>query len=497
MALSISGDNSGNSPFHIQPLSLLHEISMLITLICTQVLVMACLAQAIFAGGVITQDFATSCSQGNWGPAAYGLTSGAFMLPAGRIGDIYGHRQCYIGAWTGLSIASLLAGISVYSHSFIFYAITRGLQGMATAMLLPCALAILGSVYREGPRKNLVFSLFAAGSPTGFTLGGIFSGLLVELAWWPWIFWITAMISAGLSVIAYGTVPSAAHAASDADPQPDVTGPTFDWTGTLVGVSGLLLFNVAWNQAPSVGWNSATCITLATLGFVLILLFPFIERRAQQPLIPISRLSTESGFVLIVIALSWSSFGILTFYLTRFLTDIRHATPLNAAAQFIPVPIAGCIASYLNSFLLHRGASPVNVLAFSCIWFTVGAALLATLPIHQSFWVQVFWIQVLAPLGIDLSFPSATLLISELVPRNQLGVAASLIATTVYYSQSIGLGIAGTVEAYVADDELLQGYRGAAYTGIGLSGMGLVVALGAVLRACALGKSRESKEMVV
>ena len=100
------------------------------------------------------------------------------MLPAGRIGDIYGHRYCFVAAYTWGAISSLMAGLSVYSNSFIFYSACRGLQGIACALLVPCALAIPGSIYKEGPRKNLVFSLYAAGSPIGFTIGSVFSALL-------------------------------------------------------------------------------------------------------------------------------------------------------------------------------------------------------------------------------------------------------------------------------------------------------------------------------
>ncbi len=76
------------------------------------------------------------------------------MLPAGRIGDMYGHHRFYVGAWAWLALSSLLTGISVYCRSFTFYAVCRDLQGLATAMLVPCALAILGSVYKGHERTS-------------------------------------------------------------------------------------------------------------------------------------------------------------------------------------------------------------------------------------------------------------------------------------------------------------------------------------------------------
>lgn len=373
---------------------------------------------------------------------------------------------------------------------------------MATAMLIPCSLALLGSIYKEGPRKNIAFSLFAAGSPTGFTLAGVFSGLLTKFLWWPWIFWVTAAVCCCLVVISYSSIPSVAgdeplRCGPSGTQQPQSKVKTshlkFDLAGTTLGVSGLILFNVAWNQAPTTGWSAPSCIATLVVGFALLLGFSYIESRTDQPIIPLDCLSVDTGFVLATMALTWASFGVFVFYLIHFITRLRGDSVLSAGIQFIPVPFAGFAASYLNSMLLRRGVSPVDILAFSCIWFLVGNILLATMPIHQSFWLQTFWVQILTPMGIDLSFPSATLTISRLVPPERQGVAASLITTVVYYAQSLGLGMAGTVQSQVSHDEL-NGYRVAWYTGIGLSSLGLLVALCPVVRLRLKVKSRDAEE---
>jgi len=79
----------------------------------------------------------------------------------------------------------------------------------------------------------------------------------------------------------------------------------------------------------------------------------------------------------------------------------------------------------------------------------------------------------------DMSFPSATIVLSNSMPREHQGVAASLVNTLVNYSISIGLGLAGTVETQVnrGGKDVLRGYRGAAYMGTGLSALGVLVAL--------------------
>jgi MFS family permease len=155
---------------------------------------------------------------------------------------------------------------------------------------------------------------------------------------------------------------------------------------------------------------------------------------------------------------------------------------LTAAAYFAPVPPAGLAASIITSVLLTKGLmSPPMILAVSLVWFCVGNIILATMPVNQTYWRDIFWVYLLSPFGMDMSFPAGTLILSDLMPAERQGVAASLIATIVYYSQSLGLGIAGIVETKVAKGSVIEGYRGAWYLGIGLSGLGFLVAVSFVI----------------
>lgn len=81
-----------------------------------------------------------------------------------------------------------------------------------------------------------------------------------------------------------------------------------------------------------------------------------------------------------------------------------------------------------------------------------------------------------------MSFPSATIILSNASRRDKQGMAASMVNTVLNYSISIGLGIAGTVQSKVDPDglKLLEGYRSAWYVGIALSGAGILCAMGLI-----------------
>lgn len=78
-----------------------------------------------------------------------------------------------------------------------------------------------------------------------------------------------------------------------------------------------------------------------------------------------------------------------------------------------------------------------------------------------------------------MSFPAATILLSNSMPHEHQGLAASLVATAVNYSISISLGFAGTIETQLNDGgkDILKGYRAALYFSNGLASLGMLLSL--------------------
>lgn len=228
-----AGDDPANNVFHGNPMGMAQEVVVLFTICSAQAMVQAVLAQGILPAEVIGKAFNAEETDIPWYPAAYALTSGTFMLPSGRIGDIIGHKLLLVSAWVWLGLWSLLAGLSIYSKSQVFFCICRAMQGIAAAALVPSSLAMLGIIYKPGPRKNLAFSLFAAGSPTGFTLGGVFSALFAQLTTWPWAFYATAIACVVYCAAGVAFIPKPQK---NLDHERET--PAFDYLGTLTGVSG-------------------------------------------------------------------------------------------------------------------------------------------------------------------------------------------------------------------------------------------------------------------
>ena len=431
----------------------------------------------------------------SWLIAAYSLTVGTFILLAGRLGDVYGYKRMLIIGFSWFSVWSMIAGLAVYSNHVLF-TFARVLQGVGPAILLPNALAILGATYAPGPRKAMVFSIFGATAPSGGLIGAVFAGIF-NLAWWPWTFWSFAIALACIAVAGSYVIPDPPKKFAKAMTWRE-TMVELDLLGGFTGVTALILINFAWNQSGVVTWEKAYVYVCLILGALFTAAFFFIELRiAKSPLIPFDALSTDVAFVLGCVACGWSCFGIWVYYTWQFYEVLRGVSPLICAAWFVPISISGAIAAVTTGALLGR-VKPAWMMTAALTAFTVGAILIATAPVHQTYWVQSFICTIVMPWGMDISFPAATLILSDAVPKKHQGIAASLINTIVNYSISLALGFAGTVESHVnhggtTPEDLLLGYRGAWYFGIGLSGFGLLLSLTFLARGYSKDQRKRKK----
>ena len=378
-------------------LSLFREIIFVASISSSQLLTQACLAQSITPLYIIGPSLGVfNPAYLSWMPAAYSLTVGTFILPSGRIGDVFGHRRVFIIGYVWLALSSLLTGFSIYSGSILFD-ILRGLQGIGPALLLPNGIAILGRTYPPGRRKDMVFSIFASTAPSGFLVGALFSALFAQLAWWPWAYFATAvaaMLLAGASIFAIPVAPSAQLASET----PSLF-QRLDGLGTITGVAGLILVNFAWNQGPIVGWSTVYIYVLLILGLGIMAVFFAIENRVPCPLLPLHSLSRDTGFVLGCVAAGWSAFGIWLYYLWQFMEVLRHETPLQATAYFVPVALSGLCAALAAGKLLSK-FRPGFVMLISMSAFTAGSIVMATCPVGRVYWAGIFISCLIMPWGM-------------------------------------------------------------------------------------------------
>lgn len=439
----------------------------------------------------VSHGIARSFSIGNpsvlpWLVAAYALSFGTFILIGGRLGDIFGHKVLVVIGYCFLSSWSVVAGLSHYVGYELFF-VARGFQGLGASLMVPNGLAILGRTYPPGSKQKIFsFTLFGLCAPVGAYLGMIFGALFSRFASWWWSFYTLAVVSCLLAASAQLVLPSPPLTPKQMRPFREKLG-DMDWLGAITGVAGLICIQISLVSAPASGWSTQYIFMLLIIGFVLIAFFVVVELRiAEQPLVPFKMLKVDVGFVLGAVACGWATFGIWTWFLWKFLLGAKRERPLEAALLVVPIVPVAFIASVLTAWMMRK-CRPSWTLFWALVAFTLGPLLLAVdSNIKRTpYWTWTFVSLLIMPFGMDMSFPAATLIMSNFFPPHQQGVAGSLISTIVNYSISLGLGLASSVEVHVNNNgrDPMTGIRGGWFMGVGLGGLGVLISVAFVIKS--------------
>lgn len=157
------------------------------------------------------------------------------------------------------------------------------------------------------------------------------------------------------------------------------------------------------------------------------------------------------------------------------------------AAWYLPVIPSGLASALAVGKLLGK-VPALAVMVVGQVAYLTGSIIAATMLPSATYWTYFFFSVLIITVGMDTSFPAATIIFSNAVPYQYQGMGASVVMTVVNYSISLGLGLAGTVETNVNHGGLtnankLVGYRGALWLSVGLAGLGLALSLIFLLKA--------------
>jgi len=257
---------------------------------------------------VVALDLEIAPEKRTWPTSVFSLITGAFLLPSGRLSDMFGGYAIFNAGLLWFMVWSLVAG---FSTGDAMLTAARALQGLGASAFLPSGIMLLGSTYRPGPRKNLVFGLYSAFAPLGFFFGIIMGGVTGEYLSWRWYFWLGAIFVFVTSVLSLATIPNDGAECRAAGVQ-------MDWLGVITIVPGLLLLTYAITNSAHAphGWASPEIYATCVVG-ALILCIAFYTQGwiSKHPLLPFCLFKPKSMKPLVLsLFFSYGVFGLFLFY---------------------------------------------------------------------------------------------------------------------------------------------------------------------------------------
>ena len=226
------------------------------------------------------------------------------------------------------------------------------------------------------------------------------------------------------------------------------------------------------------GWSSPYEVALLVTAIAFFPSFGLWEYKfAHTPILPLTIWMAPSFFPLILVVLiSFMSYGTFIWYLVAWQQQIRHWSVLSTGLGLTPVAICGGAAAVISAWLIPRLAAQW-IMGLGCLAILIGQILIATMPEQQSYWAQVFPATIMSAFCPDFIFTAAQIIACNSVRRHEQGIAGSLVGVLQVYATSIGLGFAGIVEIHTDEHGSLpvRGYRSALYFGMGMTVVALIV----------------------
>src|SRR5213075_2883339 len=135
----------------------------------------------------IRRDLGFSEQGLQWVPSGYLLTYGGFMLLGGRAADLLGRRRVLVTGTVLIGVSSLIGGFAGSEGVLIA---ARLSQGAGAAMMLPAALSILTTTFKEGKDRNAALGVWGGMGALASAVGVLLGGLLTEGPGWRWVMFV-------------------------------------------------------------------------------------------------------------------------------------------------------------------------------------------------------------------------------------------------------------------------------------------------------------------
>jgi EmrB/QacA subfamily drug resistance transporter len=422
----------------------------------------------------------------SWVVNAYTLTFGGFLLLGGRLADLLGRRRMFMTGLVLFSLASLGGGLA---QSEAWLIVARAIQGLGAAIVSPAALSIVTNTFAEGAERNRALGVWGAVAGAGGAAGVLLGGILTSGLSWRWVLFVNVPIG----IVAAMLAPRLLHESRAEDGTEG-----FDVPGAVTVTAGLALLVYAVVDAVNVGWGSTTTLLRLAGAAILLAGFIAIELRQRHPLVPFSifRLRTLRGADIVGLLIGMSLFSMF-FFISLYLQDVLHFSPIKAGLSYLPLSIAIILSAGGASQLVTRvGFKPTLIagllfIAAGLLWFSRVRA-----P-GGSFTADVLGPSLLAAIGLGFAFVPVTIAAVTGIEPQEAGLASGLINTSQQVGGALGLAILATVANSRTQSLLHAGTHSSVALTKGFDRAFLVGAgfalVGAVLTALLIS-SRDSRE---
>lgn len=369
-------------------------------------------------------EFGSNAVLTSWIITSYLLASAVFLLPLGRLADIYGRRRIYLAGTVLYALFNLLAPLSSSVYIII---VLRVLQGISAAMIFGTGMAILTAVYPPQKRgKALGYSV--AVTYLGLSVGPVIGGMMNTYWGWGSIFYLTGLLGLIAAVLIYSRLHGEWVGAA---------GEKFDYKGSILYIFGLMSLLYGLSSIETSHWASLLVLT----GLILLFIFIRLELKTKEPILKMHMFKNNLSFTMSNLAalINYSATFAVTFLMSVYLQVVRGYSSQSAGFILLAQPLVMTLLSPLAGTLSDR-MEPRKVASLGMACSALSLFFFIFLKADTSPALLVANL-LLAGLGFALfSSPNNNAIMSS-VELRFYGIASSILGTMRLIGQALSMSI--------------------------------------------------------
>lgn len=375
----------------------------------------------------ISADLEMNAITMSWVAMSYLLTSAVFLVPFGKLADIFGRVKVFILGNIIMASASLLCGLANNSDALIVF---RILQGIGSAMMFGTNMAIITSVFPPNQRGKAI-GINVTSVYMGLSVAPVLGGILTQTFGWQSIFFVTIPFGLFVALAARMMIKTDwAEAKSE----------KFDYQGSVIYIIAMSAFMYGFSKLPD-----PLAFVLAGIGVAGLLLFWRVEIRTPFPVFNMKLFFGNKLFAMSNLAalINYATTFAVTFVLSLYLQYVKGLSPRDAGFILIAQPLMMALVASFSGKLSDQ-YQPRILSSMGMGIIAIGLVLLLPLNDHTS---TAYLILSLILLGIGFglfSSPNTNAVMSS-VEKKFLGVASATVATMRMTGQMVSMGIATLV----------------------------------------------------
>lgn len=388
-------------------------------------------------------DLGASFISMQWVVAGYALVLSAFLLLGGAAADAFGRWRTFRAGIALFALSSAVCGLAPRTDILIA---ARCVQGLAAAVMVPGALALIATNFPEGERGRAI-GIWAAWSSIAAAIGPLVGGVLIDVWSWRAIFYLNLPAAVAALALLRFRVPV---------DFPILEGRRFDLIGGGIALAGMgilaLGLTVTSIDTGSGGTIAAALIFSGLVGMTLFVLWE--AGGAAEPMMPVGLFGNRafSGANAVTLLL-YMALGGLFFLMPIALIDGGGRDAAEAGAVFLPFSLAMAVVARRAGDVVDRFGARAP-LAAGCGVAALGFALVALAVGADAYALGVLPAMALTGAGMGLAVPPLSAAVLAGAPANRAGIASAVNNAVARFAGLVAVAALGGIATMIYRDTL-------------------------------------------